>query len=564
MDYGDPDARPLLDLEGLKQWVPGRASGYGPLEAAVDDVGSTTRGRSPPTAIDPEGLGAVRRWTSAARARPRRPPAGRARAGGLPPGGAPAGRRRAVRTWRVHLGAWARRHGHRRRTATSSSVATPATERRWRRAERAGAPDRRRRSRRRPRWGLAARGRAGRGGRPATVGVDLDGEGEVWADIAPRLYAQARPASGTRRRPSTGLRPRAAPDEVEAAVVQVMTYLVENEQAALRRAGPLPRPDPPALPRGRAAPRRPGGRRGPPRRGLHPPGRAARAAARASRRSGGRASLQTLLDEPDFALAAFLLSVLGEGTFLNLLAFLEHHAPDPVTAPRRPPRPARTRPATSPSAWATWASTSTATPQLRPALAAAVRRRHDALAGTAGLADEVQDALVVLAAGEWSQEAIGRRLGPGHLPSRGDGRGAPSAPVTARLLQCRSHRTVCPAYPQLHVKARRGAASRDAPMMPTEGQSPAPAVEECWAWGRAARGPRSGGTGVMRRVGPFHVVPLLVLVLLLVVTAAATVAHRCGREKPGTQAAGRAGQRSEPRPDHLDQHHIDRPPGPHS
>ena len=47
--------------------------------------------------------------------------------------------------------------------------------------------------------------------------------------------------------------------------------------------------------------------------------------------AGGRASLQTLLDEPDFALASFLLSVLGEGTFLNLLAFLERHAPDPVT-----------------------------------------------------------------------------------------------------------------------------------------------------------------------------------------------------------------------------------------
>ena len=39
--------------------------------------------------------------------------------------------------------------------------------------------------------------------------------------------------------------------------------------------------------------------------------------------AGGRASLTTLLEEPDFALASFLLSVLGEGTFLNLLGFLE-------------------------------------------------------------------------------------------------------------------------------------------------------------------------------------------------------------------------------------------------
>lgn len=39
MDYGDPIVRPLLDLEGLKQWRPGRASGYGALERAVDTLG---------------------------------------------------------------------------------------------------------------------------------------------------------------------------------------------------------------------------------------------------------------------------------------------------------------------------------------------------------------------------------------------------------------------------------------------------------------------------------------------------------------------------------------------
>jgi phosphonate transport system substrate-binding protein len=39
MDYADPDVRPLLDLEGLKQWKDGRTSGYAALEAAVDDLG---------------------------------------------------------------------------------------------------------------------------------------------------------------------------------------------------------------------------------------------------------------------------------------------------------------------------------------------------------------------------------------------------------------------------------------------------------------------------------------------------------------------------------------------
>jgi len=39
MDYGDPEVRPLLDLEGLTRWHEGRLSGYGLLEAAVDDLG---------------------------------------------------------------------------------------------------------------------------------------------------------------------------------------------------------------------------------------------------------------------------------------------------------------------------------------------------------------------------------------------------------------------------------------------------------------------------------------------------------------------------------------------
>jgi hypothetical protein len=43
-------------------------------------------------------------------------------------------------------------------------------------------------------------------------------------------------------------------------------------------------------------------------------------------------SLQTLLDEHDFTASALLLNVLGEGSFLDLLQFVEQHAPDPATA----------------------------------------------------------------------------------------------------------------------------------------------------------------------------------------------------------------------------------------
>lgn len=34
MSYDDPAVRPLLDLEGLKSWLPGRTTGYGALEKA--------------------------------------------------------------------------------------------------------------------------------------------------------------------------------------------------------------------------------------------------------------------------------------------------------------------------------------------------------------------------------------------------------------------------------------------------------------------------------------------------------------------------------------------------
>jgi hypothetical protein len=40
MSYGDAEVRHLLDLEGLKQWVPGRLSGYAQLAQAVDRFGT--------------------------------------------------------------------------------------------------------------------------------------------------------------------------------------------------------------------------------------------------------------------------------------------------------------------------------------------------------------------------------------------------------------------------------------------------------------------------------------------------------------------------------------------
>ena len=122
---------------------------------------------------------------------------------------------------------------------------------------------------------------------------------------------------------------------------------------------------------------------------------------------GGQASLKTLLDEPDYALAMFLLSVLGEGSFLSLLWFLRDHAPDPVT-----------RQVASLSAQdearhvafglAHLARHAQHDPTLHDRLAAAIHNRFDALAHTTGLNEEVFDALVLLAAGSWDTDAIAR------------------------------------------------------------------------------------------------------------------------------------------------------------
>jgi len=36
MSYADAEVRPLLDLEGLKRWVPGRVEGYAQLASAIE------------------------------------------------------------------------------------------------------------------------------------------------------------------------------------------------------------------------------------------------------------------------------------------------------------------------------------------------------------------------------------------------------------------------------------------------------------------------------------------------------------------------------------------------
>jgi hypothetical protein len=324
---------------------------------------------------------------------------------GLPPGDqlTVTGRHPALA---VHLAAWCRAQGHRYDGGDPPVITKGrAGQQRWHGASRAGAavgPPVRHADQR---WGLAARGALVEAGGPP-IGADWADRDHVWADIAPKLYAAAAAAQWD---PATAVDWSAAvtlPAEAERAVVQVMTYLVENEQAALIIPARL-------LSR------------------IHPHFRevmqllATQAADEArhvevfSRRAlssggplgtssaGGRASLQTLLSEPDFTTASFLLSVLGEGTFVDLLRFLHRHAPDPVTADV-------TRLALHDEARhvafgvAHTAHAARADPRYLGTLRQAVERRHAALLDTAGLNSEVFDALVLLAAGSWDAGAISR------------------------------------------------------------------------------------------------------------------------------------------------------------
>jgi hypothetical protein len=99
--------------------------------------------------------------------------------------------------------------------------------------------------------------------------------------------------------------------------------------------------------------------------------------------------------------------VLGEGTFLSLLWFIRDHAPDACT--REVARLAAQDEARHVAFGLAHLGRHVAEePGLRARLAAAIERRHEALARTAGLNAEVFDALVLLAAGEWSPAALRR------------------------------------------------------------------------------------------------------------------------------------------------------------
>jgi len=309
----------------------------------------------------------------------------------------------------THLRAWCRAKGHHFDEDSANNGALrvrkgASLSGRWCNAERAGNanvvvenPS--------PRWGLAARGAMVEAGGPE-FDFSLDNKLEIWADNAHTLYLQAIAAQWDPETAIDWSQSTDLPDEVEDAIVQVMTYLIENEVAAL------------VVPARFVAQ-------------VHPHFKevmqllAVQAADEArhievfTRRArlnrdelglstvGGQASLKTLVDESDFALASFLLSVLGEGTFLALLRFLEVHAPDPVT--RQIMRLAAIDEARHVAFGVSHLKRHVEKdPGELKRLSQAVHRRHAELLNTAGLNEEVFDSLVLLAAGSFEPQAIAK------------------------------------------------------------------------------------------------------------------------------------------------------------
>ena len=314
--------------------------------------------------------------------------------------------RSGVEDMDVPLRAWARAEGHALRIdgRGGSFILDKgrAESGRWQGSERAGVPGA---VVRKPpgHWGLAARGARVEAGMPE-FGFRLADRSVVWADEAHRLYQQAAAAQWD---PATAIdwdTPFELPEEIEDAVVQVMTYLIENETAAL------------VVPARFLAQLHPHFREVMQLLAIQTADEARhievftrRATLRRDRLGlstvGGQASLKTLIDEPDFAIASFLLSVMGEGTFLTLLRFLEQHAPDPVT--RSVTRLAAADESRHVAFGVAHLRESVRSdPGMLERLARSVDARHDALRQTSGLNEEVLDALVLLAAGGWEHARL--------------------------------------------------------------------------------------------------------------------------------------------------------------
>lgn len=152
----------------------------------------------------------------------------------------------------------------------------------------------------------------------------------VWADDVGELVEQASAQQWDASREVPWEAARGLDATTEKAVAQVMTFVAQNEYAALYvPAGFLTQINPQLVELALWLSSH-----------VHDEARHVEVFTKRSMMGGQHGyalastelSLHTLLDEHDFTASSLLLNVLGEGTFLDLLRFIEVHAPDAATA----------------------------------------------------------------------------------------------------------------------------------------------------------------------------------------------------------------------------------------
>jgi hypothetical protein len=180
-----------------------------------------------------------------------------------------------------------------------------------------------------PRAGFAPLGAVPEIGAP-TRHWRLSRRDSIWADDVGELVDQANGQQWDASRDIPWEAAHGLDDTTERAVAQVMTFLAQNEYAALYvPAGFLPQVNPQLVELVLWL-------------SSHVQDEARHIEVFTKRALAGghhgyalastELSLSTLLDEHDFTASSLLLNVLGEGTFLDLLRFIEVRAPDAATA----------------------------------------------------------------------------------------------------------------------------------------------------------------------------------------------------------------------------------------
>lgn len=239
---------------------------------------------------------------------------------------------------------------------------------------------------------------------------EINDKDHCWAETAPALYelAKASQWNPTTDIPWHQLEP--LPDDVERAICQLMTFLIENEYVALYLPAKfLPRINPhytevvlllatQVVDEAR-----------------HIDVYTKRALANGGGLQYVSAStewsLKSLMNQEDYLSASFLLHMLGEGTFQDLLKFIEAVAPDPVT------KEILRRTAQDESRHVGYGMGNVThalkkNPSLAKNLLEAAEERASFLRETSGFNPFVQEALAILAGGgsDPSQTQFGARM----------------------------------------------------------------------------------------------------------------------------------------------------------